>query len=44
MDGDRCPRVLGYQVRFEVVGQVVRLINGNIAGHHKMELYEDLRP
>ena len=44
MDGDRCPRVLGVQVDLEVVGQVVGLDNGDIPGHDKVELDEDLRP
>ena len=44
MDRDRCPGVLGIQVGFEVVGEVVGLCNGNIARHHEMELDEDLRP
>ncbi len=44
MDSNRCPRILGIQVGLEMVGQVMGLINGNIPGHHKMELDEDLRP
>jgi len=44
MDGDRCPGVLGIQVRFEMVGQVMGLDNGDIPGYHEMELDEDLRP
>ena len=43
MNGDICPGVLHKQVRFEVVGKIVGLGDGDIPGDDQMELDEDLR-
>jgi len=43
MDGNICPGELGLQVGFEVIGKIMALQNGNVAGQDKVELDKDLR-
>ena len=43
MYGNRCPRELGLQVGFKVIGEIMALHNGDAPGHDKVELNKDLR-